>query len=142
MRHELVKRPQLSSSKNHARKHSGIVRFVVLLALAVWGSYVYAGTAHASDYTSGMCQLRDSQTAHPIGMRINPCAELDTAQVIDDRAYAGLVPVWYEDVSPTTWNRLLAMGYQGDPTDGTDDVIYVTKHVAGALNRIEAGINR
>lgn len=110
--------------------------------LAAFTAVTLLGTVHA-------------QTAAPLpvpvavatGMTINPDAELDTTQVVDSRGdtepVVHLVPIHYgDDVSPTTWNRLIAMGYRGGPTDGTDDVIYVQAGVAGALNRIEAGVNR
>lgn len=58
------------------------------------------------------------------------------------RAPVGMVPVSTDDVSPAVWAQLLAFGYHGDPTDGTDDVLYATAGVSGALNRIDAGLNR
>jgi len=91
----------------------------------------------------------NAQTPVPVavqqGMTINPDAELDTSLFVDDRnvvPITALVPVSSDDVYPAVWDQMIAMGYIGDPTDGTDDVIYAPRGVAGALNRIHDGLNR
>lgn len=54
----------------------------------------------------------------------------------------GMVPVSTDDVTPAVWSELIAIGYHGDPTDHTDDVVFVPKGTAGHLQMIADGINR
>lgn len=64
--------------------------------------------------------------------------------VIDECSIAprGMVPLSTDDVTPAVWSELIAIGYHGDPTDGTDDVIFVPAGTGGALQMIADGINR
>lgn len=115
----------------------------IYVAITVWTLAAVAGV-HAQTPVPAAVTV----AAAPIetGMRINPAAELDTTQVIDNRndirPLTVLYPIRYDDVYPAVWAQMIAMGYIGDPTDGTDDVIYAPRGVAGALNRIHDGLNR
>lgn len=115
----------------------------IYVAITVWTLAAVAGV-HAQ--TPVPVAVVEAAAPIETGMRINPAAELDTTQVIDNRddirPLTVLYPVRYDDVSPAVWAQMIAMGYIGDPTDGTDDVIYAPRGVAGALNRIHDGLNR
>lgn len=115
----------------------------IYVAITVWTLAAVAGV-HAQ--TPVPVAVVEAAAPIETGMRINPAAELDTTQVIDNRndirPLTVLYPIHYDDVSPAVWAQMIAMGYIGDPTDGTDDVIYAPRGVAGALNRIHDGLNR
>jgi hypothetical protein len=132
------------------RRRTGVVGKLAGAAFIGYLLVSTTGTAHASDYTSGLCELKDSQVAHPVGMRINPCAELDTTQVVDT-GDAGIEPVYTDSVYPAVWHQLRAMGYvtyAGSNADGSPDLdeddleLWAPRGLAGALNRIEAGLLR
>lgn len=115
----------------------------IYVAITVWTLAAVAGV-HAQ--TPVPVAVQEAAAPIETGMRINPAAELDTTQVIDNRndirPLTVLYPIRYDDVYPAVWAQMIAMGYIGDPTDGTDDVIYAPRGVAGALNRIHDGLNR
>lgn len=113
------------------------------VALTVW---YFAAIAGINAQTTVPVAVTVAATPISDGMTINPAAELDTTQVVDNRndirPLTVLVPVHFDDVYPSVWRDMIAMGYVGYPTDGTDDVIYAPRGVAGALNRIHDGLNR
>jgi hypothetical protein len=105
-----------------------------------------AVTHHAPAALVTPAEVQVAVLAETTGMRINPDAELDTTQVIDSRGdvqpFTVLYPVADGDVTYLTWDRLISMGYHGEPEDHSDHFIYVPRGVSGALERIGSGINR
>jgi hypothetical protein len=129
----------------------------VLFILAA--PFATVGTAHADtpihDPVGAISSVCDRSVdtvvylAQP-GMRINPCADLDTTQVQDDRAGAASSDMFYlvgdADVSPATWRDLAAMDYShpmNRPLPARDHMLIVWYGGTElALDRIHSGINR
>jgi hypothetical protein len=156
MRHELVKRPRLSSGKSKRRGSRGqrtLAKVIVFGAMAYVLTATY-GTAEASELSplQHTCEASVSTAVELAqdGMRINPCAELDTTQVQDDRSPAASSDLFYligdADVSAATWRDLAAMDYShplNRPLPARDHMMIVWYGgVDLALDRIHSGINR
>lgn len=129
------------------------IRFIAFVIAPFWILCACLGLSHGAS-----AQRVEAAPATPVGcvapapapgsgMRINPCAELDTTQVQDDRAGAAGSDVMYlvgdGDMGTRTFRELQVIGYQ-HPEKGKHRDHFLVAWSGGteeALDRIHSGIN-